>query len=491
MQDRNPARRLKDIFPETRLPETLVVTGLRLDSRLVEAGDLFFAIPGRETDGRKFIPDAVKNGAIAVLYEAGDDLSLELIDSINIPNESVHELGKQIGCIASRFYCDPSEKMNVIAVTGTNGKTSCCHFLSEALNKLGVRCGVIGTLGYGVGDQLKSFGLTTPNAVDTQKYLDEMLAQGAQAVVLEASSHGLDQGRLNGTRIGIAIFTNITRDHLDYHKDEKGYRNSKKSLFEFPDIKTAVLNHDDLFGREMIAELKGRMRVISYSTEDSMAEVYSTDISQNADGISATVTSPWGVGFLSTRLYGVFNLSNLLSVLCVLCAEGYPMDLVTERLGELDNVKGRMDRIESDSGVHVVVDYAHTPDALDKVLKTLRNHCSGALWCLFGCGGDRDRGKRAQMGRIAVQLSDHVVITDDNPRHEPSEAIIEDILAGIEDLTQVVVETDRAKAIQLAISRANRDDVLLIAGKGHEDYQEIKGKRYHYSDFEEVRHAFS
>lgn len=489
MQDRNSARRLKDIFPETSLPETLVVTGLSLDSRLIKAGDLFFAIPGQETDGRKFITNAVKNGASAVIYEAGDDLPIEQLDSINVPSESVHGLAEQIGSIASRFYCRPSEKMNVIAVTGTNGKTSCCHFLSEALNKLGVRCGVIGTLGYGVGDKVISFGLTTPNAVDTQKYLDEMLADGAQAVVLEASSHGLDQGRLNGTRITMAIFTNITRDHLDYHKDEEAYRNSKKSLFEFPDIKTAVLNHDDLFGREMMEDLKGRMNVISYSTENPEADVYSTDISQNEDGLSATLTSPWGIGSLTTRLYGVFTLSNLLSVLCVLCAEGYPMDLVTEKLGELGNVKGRMDRIESASGVHVVVDYAHTPDALDVVLKTLRNHCGGALWCVFGCGGDRDKGKRSQMGRIAVKLSDHVVITDDNPRHESSKAIIDDILAGIEDLTQVVVETDRAKAIRLAISRANRDDVLLIAGKGHEDYQEIKGKRYPYSDFEEVRHA--
>jgi UDP-N-acetylmuramoyl-L-alanyl-D-glutamate--2,6-diaminopimelate ligase len=362
-------------------------------------------------------------------------------------------------------------------------------FLSGALNKLGVPCGVMGTLGYGIGDKIEAFGLTTPNAVDTQKFLAEMLEDGAEAVVLEASSHGLDQGRLNGTRIAIAMFTNVTRDHLDYHKSDEAYRNSKRKLFEFPGINIAVLNYDDQFGREMIADLKGRMKVVSYSTESSKAEVYSAGVSQSEDGISATIRSPWGMGELTTRLYGVFNLSNLLSVLCVLCAEGYPLDLALRRLGELENVKGRMDRIESVNGVHIVVDYAHTPDALDKVLKTLRDHCDGALWCLFGCGGDRDRGKRAQMGRIAVRLSDHVVITDDNPRHEASKTIVEDILNGIEDLSPVVVETDRGKAIRLAISRASRDDIVLIAGKGHEDYQEVNGKRYHYSDYEEVLHA--
>jgi UDP-N-acetylmuramoyl-L-alanyl-D-glutamate--2,6-diaminopimelate ligase len=494
-------RRLKDIFPETSLPDSVVVTGLKLDSRLVEPGDLFVAIPGMESDGRNFIPDAINNGAVAVLYEANDESPLvqyspgqkhaPQLEGVEVPNESVPGLAKLIGSIASRYYSDPSEQMKVIAVTGTNGKTSCCHFLAGALNSLGVRCGVMGTLGYGVGGKIRSFGMTTPSAVDTQKYLAEMLADGARVVVLEASSHGLDQGRLNGTRIASGIFTNITRDHLDYHKSEEGYRRSKKRLFEFPGIETAVLNHDDQFGQEMIAELKERMKVISYSTVNSVAGVYSSNVSQNEEGVSATINSPWGVGLLTTRLYGVFNLSNLLAVFCVLCAEGYPIDLVIERLGQIENVKGRMDRIESGSGVHIVVDYAHTPDALDKVLRTLRSHCGGALWCLFGCGGDRDRGKRPQMGQIAVQLSDHVVITDDNPRHEDSQTIVRDILAGIEDRAQVQVEPDRGKAIRLAIGLAQPDDIVLIAGKGHEDYQEIGGKRYHFSDYEEVRHAVS
>ena len=489
MTNGSPGKVIRDIFPASGLPETLVVSGLKQDSRLVEPGDLFFAVPGLESDGRQFVKEAIRNGAVAVIYEEQGMLPVELKKGIGVPSQSVDGLNSEIGIIASRFYDNPSEKMKIIAITGTNGKTSCCSYISEALNELGVSCGVIGTLGYGIKDRLKSFGLTTPGATDVQKYLAEMLADGAGSVALEASSHGLDQGRLNGTCLRVAVFTNITRDHLDYHKDDELYRESKKHLFDFPELQIAVLNYDDSFGRELIGELEQRMQVFSFSTVNSAADVYCTDISQSEQGTSATVHSPWGEAVLTTRLYGYFNVSNLLAAMCVVCVEGFALDKVIRQLGKIHNVGGIMARSESPDGLRIVHDYAHTPDALSNVLTTLRSHCAGELWCLFGCGGERDRGKRPQMGNIAAHLSDHVVVTNDNPRHESAEIIIEDILSGVKNPDHVIVEPDRSQAIHTTIDRANSNDVVLIAGKGHEDYQEIEGERVHYSDYEEVRHA--
>jgi UDP-N-acetylmuramoyl-L-alanyl-D-glutamate--2,6-diaminopimelate ligase len=313
-----------------------------------------------------------------------------------------------------------------------------------------------------------------------------MKNDGASTIALEASSHGLSQRRLNGTLIDVAVFTNLTRDHLDYHETLADYQASKKSLFLQDGIQTAVINLDDAFGRQLSRELAGRFNILTYSTESTTANVSCADIAQSKTGVSAVIRTPWGTGLLSSGLYGIFNLSNLLAVVCVLGSEGFELSRILAVLSELKNVKGRMDRITLTNGMQVVIDYAHTPDALENVLKTLRNHCDGKLWCVFGCGGDRDKGKRSEMGRISVKGSDYVVLTDDNPRTESREQIIQDILSGIDDRSRVFVEADRGKAIRLAIQKAEPDDILLIAGKGHEDYQDVNGIKINYSDYEEV-----
>ncbi len=480
------SRKIGDFLPGVGLPEDLSVNGLQLDSRLVQPGELFFAVPGSERDGRKFIDDAIRRGAVAVVCElpaGGRHYACE------IPIAYVSELALQLGFIACRYYNNPSNDMELIAVTGTNGKTSCCHFISQALSRLGFRCGVIGTIGYGIDAQISDFGLTTPDPISFQKYLAEMRSQGAMAVALEASSHGLAQGRLNGASIETAVFTNLTRDHLDYHQTLDDYKNSKKSLFVEKDAKTAVLNFDDLFGRQLATELAGQLDILTYSIELNQASVYCSEVKHSKAGISACIHTPWGDGLLVTDLYGEFNLSNLLAVVCVLGHKGYNLDRILEVVQGLKNVRGRMDRITLDKGVDVVIDYAHTPDALENVLRTLRSHCDGELWCVFGCGGNRDKGKRSEMGRIAVGASDHVVLTDDNPRTESREAIIKDILSGISERSRVMVEPDRSKAIRFAITKTQPGDVLLIAGKGHEEYQDINGKKIKYSDYEEVSRA--
>jgi len=480
------AKPISDFASHSGLPADLIVTGLQLDSRQVKPGDLFFAVPGDSTDGRKYISQAIEQGAIGVLSEGADS---EHDVSCSVPVAYLDNLSEQLGKIASYFYDEPSRDVQVIAVTGTNGKTSCCHFVAEALTRLGTSCGVMGTLGYGVGKQVIPYGLTTPDPISFQCYLLEMKNAGARAIALEASSHGLAQRRLSGTLIDVAVFTNLTRDHLDYHETLQDYQASKKSLFMQDGVQTAIINLDDAFGRQLNSELVGQFNVLTYSTESTSANVSCSDIVQSKTGVSAVVRTPWGTGLLSSGLYGIFNLSNLLAVVCVLGSQGFELGRILEVLSELNNVKGRMDRITLDNGLQVVIDYAHTPDALENVLKTLRHHCDGNIWCVFGCGGDRDRGKRSEMGRISVRESDYVVLTDDNPRTESREQIIQDILSGIEDRSRVFVEADRGTAIRFAIQKTESNDTLLIAGKGHEDYQDINGTRVNYSDYEEVHHA--
>jgi len=487
------------------------ITGMSLDSRNVSRGDLFFACAGRESHGMEFFEDVVKAGVAAVALEPTNDSSWDDKVSSNIkadqhiPVYKIDDLKDLIGVIADRFYGQPSKDICVIGITGTNGKTSCSHFLAKSLDSESdegkSRCGVIGTLGYGLYGNLHEASHTTTDAIRVHSLLSEMRQQGACYVVLEVSSHALDQGRVNGVGFDVAVFTNLTRDHLDYHGDMPSYTSAKKRLFDFPGLKTAVINSDDVVGRELLVELQGSVDVIAYgfsAQEDFQSEpgsyecVLGSDLELDKNGLSFHVTSPWGEGRINSQLLGGFNASNILAVMSVLLKLGFSFEQVQAQIKSLATVSGRMERIsvselQPQSQPLVVVDYAHTPDALEHALMTLRGHSDGKLWCVFGCGGDRDKGKRPLMGAVAEKYSDQVILTDDNPRTESSQKIIEDVLSGINESSRVIVEQDRAKAISLAIQRARQNDVVLVAGKGHEEYQLKGGQKIPFSDRDEVR----
>jgi UDP-N-acetylmuramoyl-L-alanyl-D-glutamate--2,6-diaminopimelate ligase len=379
----------------------------------------------------------------------------------------------------------------MIGVTGTNGKTSITQFVATILTKLGIACGVIGTIGVGFPGKLTRVINTTLDPVTLQRWLFKLSSSGAKAVAMEVSSQGLMMGRVNGIDFTIAVFTNLTREHLDYHGTMAQYGEAKKSLFLKHNVKQAVINADDEFGRSLIQELKTSLDVYAYTVSDNISDkvpiVRAKDIQLTLAGIMAAVTTPWGKGQLNSQLLGKFNLSNLLAVLTVLGIMKIGIKEALAGIASLSSVNGRMQIF---GGAHnkplVVVDYAHTPDAMEKVLLTLREYCRGALWCVFGCGGDRDRGKRPVMGQVAERSSDHVVITNDNPRTEDPKQIVDDILQGLLCPWAVEVEYDRMAAINYAIHCAKENDVILIAGKGHEDYQIVGKESLPFSDQEVV-----
>ena len=469
------------------------ITGVKLDSRKVTSGDLFIACQGVSVNGCDYIEAAIAAGAVAVVWESIPKVYPLQIARIHdadsgVPVIAAENLKEQVGVIASRFYGHPSRKMNVIGVTGTNGKTSCSHFLSQVLNKES-SCGLIGTLGYGLYGDLKETNMTTPDPVSLQSFLKELLDSGAENVVMEVSSHGLDQGRVGGTDVNIAVFTNLSRDHLDYHHDMDAYGQSKQKLFELPGIKTVVINADDEFGRALIAGVSDEKECVSYGmrTHEYQPAVYATDICLDHNGVNFKVTTPWGNGRLQSSLMGRFNVSNLLAVLSTMLVMGVSLKDALEQLSRLDTVPGRMERLDGGSDLPlVVIDYAHTPDALKQALMALRDHGGDKLICVFGCGGDRDRGKRPLMGGIAVEHADVVVITDDNPRSESPAQIVDDIMQGIGAAGTVSVVHDRARAIHQAIAGAGAEDIVLIAGKGHESYQLIGKNKIPFSDLNQV-----
>lgn len=474
---------LGELVPEARALPDVAISGLAMDSRQVKPGDLFLAFPGGQHDGREFVGEAVQRNAAAIVYELFSN-GREI--DVGIPSVGLENLASKVGDIASRYFDNPSGRMFVIAVTGTNGKTSCSHFMAEALMVLDCKCGVIGTMGQGFPGALTGGALTTPDAISLQRALAHIADDGGAAVALEASSHGLRQGRLGGTNIDVAVFTNLTRDHLDYHGSVDEYRRSKRRLFEWPGLGAVVINIDDDFGQEIAASVADGVRVLTYSRTNVDAELCCQEPEYLVDGFSAKFVSPWGEGHISAPLIGDFNLSNVLAVVGVLGLMDYEISDIQEAVKHLRGVRGRMDVISRPGAPTVVIDYAHTPDALEKVIEAARRHCKSGLWCVFGCGGDRDKGKRPLMGEVAERLADHVVLTDDNPRSEASTAIVDEILEGIVDKRKVHVETNRAKAIAETLSRAALDDMVLIAGKGHEEYQEIDGKRVDYSDYAQV-----
>ncbi|MEK7303732.1 MAG: UDP-N-acetylmuramoyl-L-alanyl-D-glutamate--2,6-diaminopimelate ligase [Pseudomonadota bacterium] len=456
------------------------IRGITLDSRTVQQGWLFIAVPGARTDGRAYIAGAYSRGAAATVYEVnGFEPDARSANAIG-----VRALRQHIGAIADRFYGAPSRKLKVVGVTGTNGKTTTTHLLAQVLDRPDARCGLIGTLGSGFPGQLDPSLHTTPDAVSVHRLMAEFVAAGAKSVCMEVSSHALDQARVAGVTFDIAVFTNLTRDHLDYHGDMAAYAAAKARLFDFPHLKAAVINQDDAFGRELIERTRGRVQVLSFGLRGG--DVRALAVETSPAGLALTIATPHGETPLRSPLLGRFNAANLLAVLAVLLVAGVPLAEAANALARALPVAGRMERFGGkDAQPLVVVDYAHTPDALEKVLQALREHTHGKLVCVFGCGGDRDRGKRPQMGRIAEQLADVVILTNDNPRHEDPVSIINEIISGMQATPSIV--PDRVQAIRVALSEARTGDIVLVAGKGHEDYQQFGEQRLAYSDRDTVR----
>lgn len=481
----------------TWLHDVAPAAHLSSDSRSISAGDVFFAYPGDAADGRKYIAHAIEKGAKAVVYEAD---GFVWNDAWKVPHLAVRDLKKTAGPIANSYYDEPDADMFTIAVTGTNGKTSCTQWLGRAISRLGEPAAVVGTLGVGLfkrgdHDGFAATGYTTPDAVLLQRKLGELRSAGAKTLAIEASSIGLDQERLNGMHFNVALFTNFTRDHLDYHGDMAAYEAAKKMLFDWPGLEHAVINLDDEMGRRLIQHLKNSnpgLPIIGYTLTGQVAEgiasLRASDIRSSHGGTVFRLDSLFGTTQVKTQLVGHFNVSNVLGILGVLLAKGVALKPAIEAIEALTAVPGRMEQLGGQEAPLIVIDYAHTPDALEKTLATLRqvaNERGGKLWCLFGCGGDRDPGKRPQMGAVA-QMADHIVVTSDNPRSEEPSAIVAQIIKGISAARMAqaapqVIE-DRASAILWAVRHAEKKDVVLLAGKGHETYQEIKGKKLPFLD---------
>lgn len=462
---------------------------LVLDSRKVAAGDLFIAIKGTALDGRKYIPNAVAQGAKAIIFSAenaADSISFQE----QVPLIPIHDLANKLGSIAARFYANPAKKMFMIGVTGTNGKTSTTHFIGQMLQALGMPCGVIGTLGSGMFGQLGEAGLTTPDPITLQAILQHMQEQGAKAVAMEVSSHSIDQGRVNGIEYQVGIFTNLTQDHLDYHGDMETYAAVKRRFFAELPTQTLIINADDMRGKQWIHELASKKKVYAYSTNAPCANIptiYTDLIKLGLHGMSAHVHTPWGEGDLLVPLIGQFNLSNILAVITALCVQGFELSAVLQQLSKLTSVPGRMQTLGGNGKPLAVVDYSHTPDSLEKALQALRAHTEGQLICVFGCGGDRDQGKRPLMAKIAENLADRVIVTNDNPRHEEPAFILQQIMQGFIHPERVFVELDRSKAIANSIQLAKAGDCILIAGKGAERYQQLGDEKIPFDDVEQVR----
>ncbi|XBC24848.1 UDP-N-acetylmuramoyl-L-alanyl-D-glutamate--2,6-diaminopimelate ligase [Leminorella grimontii] len=470
--------------PECRLKE------MTLDSRQAAAGDLFLAVKGHQTDGRRYIAQAIAQGVSAVLAEAeGEAENGSVVLSHGIPVVYLQGLNQQLSKIAGRFYDEPSARMRLVGVTGTNGKTTTTQLLAQWGQLLGERSAVMGTVGNGLLGQVIPSENTTGSAVDIQRELDELASAKATFTAMEVSSHGLVQARVAALRFAAAAFTNLSRDHLDYHGSMEEYEAAKWRLFTEHQVGQAVINVDDPVGHRRIVEIPNAVAV---TMEDNLPEGWNgrwlkaTSVSYHDNGATVAFDSSWGTGVLESRLMGAFNVSNLLVAFGVMLSLGYELSELVEASSKLQPVCGRMEVFSAPGRPTVVVDYAHTPDALEKALEAARLHCKGQLWCVFGCGGDRDRGKRPLMGGVAERLADRVVVTDDNPRSEEPQAIVADILTGFVDAGRAQAISGRAEAVASTIMQAGVDDVVLIAGKGHEDYQIIGSRRLDYSDRETV-----
>ncbi len=488
-----------------RAIEALGIKRLTNDSRALQPGDTFVAYPGQARDGRDFIAQAMANGAASVLWERG---RFQWDPRWRLPNHGVRELRRHAGEIASRVYGNPSSRLRVVGITGTNGKTTCSQWIAQALTRAGRRCAVIGTLGYGMRPPLRPTANTTPDALWLHAQLADFARRGAQAVAMEVSSIGLDQDRVAGIEFDTALFTNLSRDHLEYHRTMRRYGEAKARLFAWESLKHAVVNLDDDFGAELALRIRRPgLSVIGYgfgaAAGARRARVAGLRLVTTARGVSFDVRTPWGAAHVASPVLGRYNACNLLGTLAVLLAGGIPLRRAVAALSAVKPVPGRLQRLGGGDRPLVIVDYAHTPDALEQTLATLRELLASPqpsavsrqpsrLICVFGCGGDRDRGKRPLMGNIAARLADRVVVTSDNPRSEDPRAIIDEIMEGVDGGSgAVVTDPDRRAAIQRAVAEARRGDIVLIAGKGHEAYQEIGATRHPFSDAAVAREALA
>ena len=464
---------------------------LHADSRKIQPGDVFIACQGEYADGRNYIADAIANGASFVYWD--DDGAFQWQPEWRVPNQGISDLSQRAGILAAQAYDNLSGSLKIIGVTGTNGKTSITQWLAQAIDDLehAPSCAIIGTVGNGFFGELQATTHTTPDPVAVQTLIHQFKQQGAKHIAMEVSSHGLAQYRVNGVPFQTAVFTNLTRDHLDYHGSMVEYGAIKARLFYWQGLQNAIINSDDPFGAALAAELKrdnGSLKVYSYGFNEQ-ADIRITQFAASTQGMSISLATPWGNGSVQTQLLGRFNAQNFAAALGALCATGYDFQAALAALSHIRPATGRMDCIIQPNKPLVVVDYAHTPDALEKALTTLREirQPESRLWCVFGCGGDRDRGKRPLMGAVASQFADRVVVTSDNPRTESPQAIINDILPAVPH--PALVEADRKAAIEQTIAQAQAQDIVLIAGKGHETYQDVQGVKHHFSDFEVAQDA--
>lgn len=495
-----PAYPLRDLLTgyishqQAEMLNDVNVTGLTLDSRKVSQGMLFVALQGTQVHGIRFAKKSQELGASAIIFEQVDDL---VLPEINIPMIAIDQLGMKLGDIAARYYAHPSQDLKMIGITGTDGKTSVSHFISQAINAKGENtCGIIGTLGNGLPNNLQKATHTTPDVITVQGLLRQLHDEGVETLAMEVSSHALDQGRVNAVQFDIAVLTNLTRDHLDYHGTVEAYAAAKEKLFYWQGLKAVVLNLDDAMGLRLAKTLTNpAVRVIGYTVNDveglpdGIEIIASSNATFNHKGISADVVTPLGRAQLTAAILGKFNLSNLLAVLGVLLAKGCDLDDALSRLKCVKTVPGRMEHVTANQSFAndaiaplVVVDYAHTPGALEQALLAVREHTEKRLICVFGCGGDRDRGKRPLMAEQAERLADQVIVTDDNPRTENATAIFTEIKQGFKKPDAIIFEHDRERAIKRAIDTAQIGDVVLIAGKGHEAMQIVNGKHIPFDD---------
>ena len=476
-----PARQLEELLQGMMTPDaasaSAMITNLTLDSRTASAGSLFFGIPGAKTDGRQFVGQALRSGAAAALVEGRGWTRSESKENCY----PIDDLRTHIGEIASRFFGSPSHALCVVGVTGTNGKTTCATLLAQALDLLGRKSGLIGTTGWGLANDLQPSGLTTPDALTLQSRLADLAARGADSVCLEVSSHAIDQGRIEGIHFNSALFTNLSRDHLDYHRTMEHYAETKLLLFRRRELESAVINVADPIGRAF-AEEGLAARLWTYG-DDASADVFPTKVDIDTGGIALCLESPIGEISFASALQGHFNVSNLTAVATMLIAHGCSVTKISEVMGQLEPVPGRMLFCQGSGGGRptVVVDYAHTPEALSLLLKSLRTYTEGELWCVFGCGGERDRGKRSEMGQEASRWADRIVLTNDNPRGEDPEEILSDIAEGMGSRAEACIP-QRDLAIAHALAHASPRDLVVVAGKGHETSQIVGDRVMPFSD---------
>jgi UDP-N-acetylmuramoyl-L-alanyl-D-glutamate--2,6-diaminopimelate ligase len=465
------AAALQDLLPDCAVP-ALTITGLTEDSRAVQPGDAFVAVRGAAADGHNHIAEAVANGALAVLCE-------EPAADACVPAIVVPELKSRRGEIARRLYADPSAELRCFGVTGTNGKTSIAHFIAQLGNALGNRCGYLGTIGWGVLENLQPARLTTVDAISLQQRLRDLLDQGCDWAALEVSSHALSQGRVDDVGFDVAIFSNLSRDHLDYHSSIEEYGAAKARLFTFAGLSHAIVNADDDYAVELSAVMAEDLDVITYGRTGAVSW---SDLSFDAAGVTGRWCSPWGTAPLNLGLAGEFSVANMAAALAAACCMGHDFDDAVAATRDVAGVPGRMEFFSAPGSPAVVVDYAHTPDALDKALAAARRHTAGRLLCVFGCGGDRDPGKRPLMARAAAGQADELWLTSDNPRSEDPAKIIRDMRAGLTGSSDAHSCVDRREAIAAALAAAGPGDLLMVAGRGHETHQEVAGQLLELSD---------